>query len=82
MSQGDLLILFTDGVFEATGADQEPFGEQRLEAAVRARMSLPGGRLFDEVLAEVQAFSGGRGFADDVCMVGTEVRVVGKKDPG
>jgi sigma-B regulation protein RsbU (phosphoserine phosphatase) len=77
LGQGDLLILFTDGVFEATGADQEPFGEQRLEAAVRARMSLPPGRLFDEVLAEVQVFTAGRGFADDVCVVGMEVRAVG-----
>jgi sigma-B regulation protein RsbU (phosphoserine phosphatase) len=79
LAQGDLLILFTDGVFEATGADQEPFGEQRLEAAVRSRMTLPAGRMFDELLAEVQQFSGGRGFADDVCVVGLEVRAMGRE---
>jgi sigma-B regulation protein RsbU (phosphoserine phosphatase) len=77
LAKGDLLILFTDGVFEATGADQEPFGEQRLAEAVRARLSLPPGRLFDEVLVEVQEYTAGRGFADDVCLVGMEVRAVG-----
>ncbi len=77
LAQGDLLILYTDGIFEATGPDQEPFGEKRLEDAVRARMALPAGRLFDEVLGEVQQFTAGRGFADDVCLVGLEVRGVG-----
>jgi sigma-B regulation protein RsbU (phosphoserine phosphatase) len=73
LSQGDLLMLFTDGLFEVAGPDQEQYGEGRLEAAVRRRGDLPCGRLFDEILAEVQQFSGGRGFADDVCLVGMEV---------
>jgi sigma-B regulation protein RsbU (phosphoserine phosphatase) len=73
LAQGDLLLLFTDGLFEVAGADQEPFGEARLEAAVRRRIGLSCGRLFDEILAEVQQFSAGRGFADDVCLVGMEV---------
>ena len=55
-------------------AEQEPFGEDRLCQALHRRMGVSGGRLFDEVLAEVLAFTQGRGFADDVCMVGMEVR--------
>ncbi len=70
---GDLVVLFTDGVYEVTGADQEPYGEERLLAAVRQRSSLPPGRLFDEVLADVLQFAGGQGFADDVCLLGVEV---------
>jgi hypothetical protein len=35
---------------------------------------LPCGRLFDEILAAVQAFAAGGGFADDVCIVGMEFR--------
>jgi sigma-B regulation protein RsbU (phosphoserine phosphatase) len=77
LSRGDLLVLFTDGLFEVTGADQEPFGEERLQSSVRRRMALPTGRLFDELLAEVQDYSAGRGFADDVCLVGLEVVSVG-----
>jgi sigma-B regulation protein RsbU (phosphoserine phosphatase) len=70
---GDLVVLFTDGVFEVTSPTQEPYGEERLLAAVQRRLALPAGRLFDEVLAEVQQFSAGRGFADDVCLLGMEV---------
>jgi sigma-B regulation protein RsbU (phosphoserine phosphatase) len=77
LARGDLLVLFTDGLFEVNGPDQEPFGEERLQAAVRRRLSLPAGRLFDELLGEVQQFSAGRGFADDVCLVGMEVITVG-----
>ena len=73
LAQGDVIMLFTDGVFEVTGPDQEPFGEERLEAAVRQRMGQSLGRLFDELLAELQQYSAGRGFADDVCLVGMEV---------
>src|SRR5262249_38225805 len=56
---GALLVLYPDGLFEVTGGiDQEPFGEGRLLAAVRRRQALPAGKLFDEVLAEVQQYAG------------------------
>jgi sigma-B regulation protein RsbU (phosphoserine phosphatase) len=71
--RGDLLVLFTDGVYEATAPDQEPYGEERLRLAVERRLRLPTGRIFDEVLAEVQQYTAGRGFADDVCLVGMEL---------
>ena len=70
----DLFVFYTDGLIEAANAAQEPFGEARLCEAMGARMNVPGGRLFDEVLAEVLAFTQGRGFADDVCLVGMDVR--------
>jgi sigma-B regulation protein RsbU (phosphoserine phosphatase) len=73
LHRGDLVVLFTDGLFEATGPDLEPYGEDRLRLAVERRLRLPTGRLFDEVLAEVQAYTSGRGFADDVCLVGMEL---------
>lgn len=75
MQPGDLLAVFTDGLFEAIGPDQEPFGEARLTETFERRLSLPTGRLFDDVLAEVLHFAGGRGFADDVCLVGMEMKV-------
>jgi sigma-B regulation protein RsbU (phosphoserine phosphatase) len=75
---GDLLVLYTDGLFEATGPSQEPYGEGRLLEAVRRRIALPPGRLFDEVLAEVVQFTGGKGFADDVCLLGVEVAALTK----
>jgi hypothetical protein len=36
-------------------------------------MNLPLAKMFDDLLAEVLEFSGGAGFADDVCLLGMEV---------
>ena len=44
-----------------------------LVAAVQRRLRLPAPLLFDEVLKEVYEFSGGKGFTDDVCLVGLEL---------
>jgi phosphoserine phosphatase RsbU/P len=74
----DLIILFTDGLYEVSGLDQDQYGEERLLEAVRRRINLPPGRLFDELLGEVQQYSGGKGFADDVCLLGMEVAALGK----
>ena len=74
IATGDRLVFFTDGLFEATNAEQEPFGEARLIELVRARPSVGCGRLFDDILAEVGRFTQGRGFADDVCLVGADIR--------
>ncbi len=71
---GDVFVLYTDGLIEATGPGDEPYGEKRLKEALQARIGLTGGRLFDEVLADVVRFTGGKGFSDDVCMVGVELK--------
>jgi len=73
----DLVVLFTDGLYEVEGADGEEYGQERLLAAVRKRTTLPAGQLFDELLADVQRHAGNRGFVDDVCIVGVEVARVG-----
>jgi serine phosphatase RsbU (regulator of sigma subunit) len=44
-----------------------------LVAAVQRRLRLPAPQLFDELLKEVYQFSGGKGFSDDVCLVGLEL---------
>jgi serine phosphatase RsbU (regulator of sigma subunit) len=69
----DLVLLFTDGIFDASGADEEPFGEERLLNIVRCRIGMPPEQLFDELLAEVHQFSSTNDFEDDVCLVGMEV---------
>jgi hypothetical protein len=45
-----------------------------LLSEVQSRLSLPASDLFDQLLAEITRFTVGKGFEDDVCMVGMEAR--------
>ncbi len=69
----DLIMLFTDGLYEVEGTTGKEYGQSRLQEAVRQRSDLPVGQLFDELLADVRQYAGKQGFADDVCIVGAEV---------
>ena len=75
------MLLFTDGIFEIEGCDQDgchgEYGEDRLMAAVSQRLHLPPGELFDELLADARHFSGCEEFEDDVCLLGMEVMDIG-----
>ena len=68
---GDRLLLFTDGVIEATSPSDEPFGLERIAKTMREGADLDAGPLTDGVLAELRRFRGGdptRGFEDDVTL--------------
>lgn len=78
----DLVILYTDGLYEARGPEDEEFGQERLLAAIRKRVSMPGEQLCDELLREVKDFAAGHEFDDDVCIVGAEVKWLGKPPRG
>ena len=73
LAVGDLFFLYTDGIYEVTNPQGEEFGQERLLQAVRRQIQLPSERLFAELLAELQSFSGTAEFEDDVCLVGVEV---------
>jgi serine phosphatase RsbU (regulator of sigma subunit) len=73
LAVGDALFLFTDGIYEITGQDQEEYGTERLSEAIAARSHLPTDQILDAVLAEARAFSVTRDFEDDVCIVGIDL---------
>jgi PAS domain S-box-containing protein len=79
-SANDLVVLFTDGLFEVEMADNEYYGAERLLAAVRKRMQLPAGQLFAEVVAEIQRSCVSGQFTDDMCLLGVELRRTGLAD--
>ena len=68
----DMLMLFTDGLYEVQDRDDELYSQALLVTGVQRRVQLPAPQLFDELLAEIQRFSADKGFADDVCLVGME----------
>ncbi len=73
LSAGDLVMLFTDGLYEVEGPNRQLYTHELLLNAVHCRSKLPATQLFDELLAEIKAFAQGEDFTDDVCLVGMEV---------
>ena len=69
LAPGDTLVLYTDGVTEATNADGEEFGESHLLDTLRSHTDLPVGPLLHAVVAAVQRFSGGNDQQDDITLV-------------
>jgi phosphoserine phosphatase RsbU/P len=72
LSLQDTVLLFTDGLFEVEGPGGEIYDYRRLLEAVNRRRELPAFQLCHEVIEEVQRFSAGRHFSDDVCLVAME----------
>lgn len=56
INRGDIVLLFTDGLTEATNPQGEMFGQTRLEQALNAYADLPVGKLRDRIIADVNAF--------------------------
>lgn len=77
LASRDLLLFFTDGLYEVEGPDGVFYDQEKLTAAISDRSALPVDALFDALLEEVRAFSATRQFDDDVCLVGIEVDRVG-----
>jgi len=65
---GDRLVLFTDGVSEASGGDGEMFGEPRIEQLVIANRNLGAQELQQTIAGAATQFSGGE-LEDDLTLV-------------
>lgn len=70
---GDSVLIFTDGITEAEGPDRSQYGEERLRADILHRLKSPTNQLLPAILSGASAFTQGRGFDDDVCLIGVDV---------
>jgi phosphoserine phosphatase RsbU/P len=75
LEPGDWVLLFTDGIEEATNNAGVEFGISGLAGVLQANLGRPAGEVLDELLAEVNRFRGGTPFVDDVCLVAAELPV-------
>lgn len=69
LGAGDLFMLYTDGIVEATNAAGDYFGEGRLGTLLEANADLSCDELRDRVLREVRSFVGDEPQQDDMTMV-------------
>jgi sigma-B regulation protein RsbU (phosphoserine phosphatase) len=72
IAQGDLVMLFTDGLYEVQGPNEELYSQERLIMDMKQHLSKPAAQLFDELMSAIGNFSVDHEFADDVCLVGLE----------
>ncbi len=66
LQPGDRLFLFTDGVGDASNAAEEQFGEERLEATVRAACGQETAAFVNSILDAVANFVGDAPQFDDI----------------
>jgi serine phosphatase RsbU (regulator of sigma subunit) len=70
---GDMVMLFTDGLYEVEGPDNQQFSQDLLLSSVREHARLHCQELFNVLLKEISTFSANHEFSDDVCLLGMEV---------
>lgn len=68
-SRGDLLCIYSDGVVEASNAEGEEFGRERLRSALVENWKRPPWEIQDEVLRELQNFVGSKPPDDDLTIL-------------
>jgi sigma-B regulation protein RsbU (phosphoserine phosphatase) len=65
----DVLLLYTDGITEATNLREEEFGQERLAGIIRQDAGLPAERLIQKTLQELNDFTEGRPLMDDTTLM-------------
>lgn len=73
---GDVLVLFTDGVTESFNAQDEMFGEERVQEIVRSNRHLPARQIQQRIFDEVTRFLPDGGFQDDFTTVVIKFEIV------
>lgn len=64
LTQGSHLVFYSDGITEATGPDDEEYGQERLAVQVSRKDSCP-----ECILEDVRAFANGPGLHDDATVI-------------
>lgn len=69
LESADILLVGTDGVWEAENPAGEPYGKERLHELIRANKSASAGQIVDGVIESVEHFCAPAAPADDVTLI-------------
>ncbi|MCC6141019.1 MAG: SpoIIE family protein phosphatase [Nitrospira sp.] len=75
VTDGDRVILMSDGIYEAPASTGELWGTTRLEATLMAHRSAPLGEALPALMAEAERWNGSSVFPDDAALLGLEFRL-------
>lgn len=70
----DIVLLYTDGIYEVESTGGELFGKERLFRSVQNQSDLHPDKLLEGVIRDINGFSMSSEFKDDVCMVTMHVK--------
>ncbi|GAA3922199.1 PP2C family protein-serine/threonine phosphatase [Hymenobacter algoricola] len=62
---GDVMVIYTDGIVEARGNDQEEYGEERLKQMLERNYYLEAEEIKQQILNDLDEFSAGQPMHDD-----------------
>lgn len=69
LTNGQILAIGTDGIWEATNIDGEMFGKNRLRGIIRENSSAPAGDILNKVYDSLNQFTRGQPAEDDITLV-------------
>lgn len=73
LRSGDIVVLYTDGVTEASNIRDELFGEERLQKIILSHRGLSAGEITRKILLNVQEFTGDAPQSDDITLLVVKV---------
>jgi sigma-B regulation protein RsbU (phosphoserine phosphatase) len=73
LREGDVVLLYTDGIIEATDEAGDEYGRERLAVAMRRNLDMDLSGFTQAALESVRQFSGYRPLEDDLCVVAVEI---------
>jgi len=69
LTEGSVILIGTDGIWEACNASGEMFGKERVLALLKSHAREPAGTIRDRLVETLQDFCGNSDLEDDVTMV-------------
>ncbi|PWR70984.1 SpoIIE family protein phosphatase [Methanospirillum lacunae] len=69
LQNGDVVVLYTDGVTEAINTNTEEFGVPRLIQTIKDSVSLPSQEMVDTIVTRVTEFCGAQPQHDDITLL-------------
>lgn len=74
LESNDVLVMFTDGITEATNAKSEIYGDQRFEKMITENCGKTANQLKSAIYKDVKEFEGGAEQTDDITMLIVKVK--------
>jgi phosphoserine phosphatase RsbU/P len=69
LATGDVVVMYTDGVTEAVDADNQMFGDDRLENLVKENVGVSAEEIKQKILDDVLSFTAGLPQGDDITLI-------------